>query len=338
MLHTVHGSIQHYDWGDTTALPRLLQREPDGKPWAEMWFGTHPMAPAHIESDHGPLLSTLSGEMTMLVKLLACASPLSLQTHPTKEQAERGFAHEESLGIDRAAPTRMYRDRSDKPEMMIALEPFEALCGFAAVATSVNLLRSMGWNNEADHLERNGISSYLTWAFEQSVAPPFDHAPTWLQNVAAVYPNDKGLRVAPLLHHIVLQPGEAIALPAGNLHAYLRGTGLEIMKSSDNVVRAGFTSKHIDVGELLAIVDTSELTEPVVRPTVDGSWLHYPSPTTAFSVSALDSTRDVNIQAANGHRMIFGMFHDSPSMAFLPAGESATVPAHKGIFWVCTQN
>lgn len=338
MLHTVHGSIQHYDWGDIAALPRLLQREPDGKPWAEIWFGTHPIAPAHIDANNGPLLSTLSGEMTMLVKLLACASPLSLQTHPTQEQAKRGFAREESLGIDRTAPTRMYRDPSDKPEMMIALEPFEALCGFAPIASSVNLLRSMGWNNEADHLESNGIASYVSWAFQQPAAPLCHHAPQWLQNVAALYPNDKGLRVAPLLHHIVLQPGEAIALPAGNLHAYLRGTGLEIMKSSDNVVRAGFTSKHIDVDELLAIVDTSELEDPVVRPTVNGPWLHYPSPTHAFSVSALDSTRETNIEAVNAHRLIFGMFHDAPSMTFLAAGESATVPANKGIFWVCTQN
>ena len=338
MLHTVHGSVQHYDWGDTTALPQLLQREPDGKPWAEMWFGTHPIAPSHLESDTGPLLSTVAGDMTMLVKLLSCVSPLSLQTHPNEEQAQLGFEREESLGIDRGAPTRMYRDRSDKPEMMIALEPFEALCGFAPHESTVDLLRSMGWNDEADHLDSHGITSYLSWAFQQSVMPPFDHAPRWLQNIAAMYPNDKGLRVAPLLNHIVLQPGEAIALPAGNVHAYLRGTGLEVMKSSDNVVRAGFTSKHVDVDELLAIVDTSELNEPVVRPKVDGAWLHYPSPTPAFSVSALDSTKEIHLEPIDGHRMIFGLFSNAPSMAFLAAGESATVPANKGVFWVCTQN
>lgn len=338
MLHTVHGSLQHYDWGDTIALPRLLQREPDGRPWAEMWFGTHPIAPSHLDSDTGPLLSTRAGEMTMLVKLLACVSPLSLQTHPNKEQAQRGFEREESLGIDRAAPARMYRDNSDKPEMMIALEPFEALCGFAPIASSVNLLRSMGWNDEADHLESNGITSYMMWAFQQSELPTCEHAPQWLQNIAALYPHDKGLRIAPLLNHIVLQPGEAIALPAGNVHAYLHGTGLEIMKSSDNVVRAGFTSKHVDVDELLAIVDPSELNDPVVRPRADGAWLHYPSPTDAFSVSALDSTKESHLAPISSHRMIFGMFEDAPSMAFLAAGEAASVPSDKGIFWVCTQN
>lgn len=337
-MRTVFGATQNYDWGDTAALPRLLHLPPDGKPWAEIWFGTHPIAPAHLDATNGPLLSEVSGEMTMLVKLLSCISPLSLQTHPNEEQAREGFAREEARGIDRAAPTRMYRDASDKPEMMIALEPFEALCGFAPVATSVELLRSMGWSTEADYLSQFGIAPYLRWAFEQPETPSCTHAPQWLQNIASAYPDDKGIRVAPLLHHIVLQPGEAIALPAGNLHAYLRGTGLEIMKSSDNVVRAGFTSKHVDVNELLSILDTSELAQPIVQPRRDGAWLHYPSPSTAFSVSAVDSAQSVDISPSASHRMIFGMFGDAPTMAFLPAGDSATLPARHGIFWMCTQN
>lgn len=337
-MRTVFGATQNYDWGDTAALPRLLHLPPDGKPWAEIWFGTHPIAPAHLDATNGPLLSEVSGEMTMLVKLLSCISPLSLQTHPNEEQAREGFAREEARGIDRAAPTRMYRDASDKPEMMIALEPFEALCGFAPVATSVELLRSMGWSTEADYLSQFGIAPYLRWAFEQPETPSCTHAPQWLQNIASAYPDDKGIRVAPLLHHIVLQPGEAIALPAGNLHAYLRGTGLEIMKSSDNVVRAGFTSKHVDVNELLSILDTSELAQPIVQPRRDGAWLHYPSPSTAFSVSAVDSAQSIDISPSASHRMIFGMFGDAPTMAFLPAGDSATLPARHGIFWMCTQN
>jgi mannose-6-phosphate isomerase len=337
-MRTVFGATQHYDWGDTTALPRLLHLPPDGKPWAEIWFGTHPIAPAHLDSPDGPFLASATGEMTMLVKLLACVSPLSLQTHPTKERAQAGFAREEALGIDRTAPTRMYRDDSDKPEMMIALEPFEALCGFARVDASVALLRSMGWDDEASYLAKHGIASYLSWAFDRPDTPLVTHAPQWLRTVAELYPNDKGLRVAPLLNHIVLQPGEAIALPAGNLHAYLRGTGLEVMKSSDNVVRAGFTSKHIDVSELLSIVDSTELPDPIVQPIRDGAWLHYSSPSPAFSVSAVDSALSPAIAPASGHRMIFGMFGASPSMVFLPSGESATLPINSGVFWVCTQN
>lgn len=274
----------------------------------------------------------------MLVKLLSCISPLSLQTHPTEARAQQGFAREEAQGIERTSPTRMYRDSSDKPEMLIALEPFEALCGFARVDSTVSLLRSMGWNSEADYLNEHGIASYLSWAFEQNTPPSCAHAPQWLQQVAEQYPNDMGLRVAPLLNHIVLQPGEAIALPAGNLHAYLRGTGLEVMKSSDNVVRAGFTSKHIDVAELLSIVDARELPDPIVRPARDAAWLHYPSPSPAFSVSAVDSSLTTNLASSSGHRMIFGMFGEAPTMVFVPQGEAATLPMDHGIFWVCTQH
>jgi len=336
MLRTVVGALQHYDWGDTTALPRLLQREPDGKPWAEMWFGTHHIAPSHVEGNES--LQSITGDMTMLVKLLACAQPLSLQTHPTLEQACEGFDREEAAGIDRAASTRMYRDASDKPEMLIALEPFEALCGFAPLNNSIALLQAMGWAIEAQVLDENGIDGYLMWAFEQEATPLMQHAPEWLQTIAQLYPADKGLRIAPLLNHVVLQPGEAISLPAGNLHAYLRGTGLEVMKSSDNVVRAAFTSKHVNVAELIRIVDTNELLQPVVRATELSGISTYPSPSDAFSVAAYNSAVVTELAATQQHRLIFGHFDEAPSMKLLLAGESASLPANAGTFWVCTQN
>ena len=336
MLRTVVGALQHYDWGDTTALPRLLQREPDGKPWAEMWFGTHHVAPSLLD-DSTPLQS-VTDDMSMLVKLLACAQPLSLQTHPTLEQACEGFDREEAAGIDRASVTRMYRDASDKPEMLIAFEPFEALCGFAPINNSIALLQAMGWAAEARVLDENGIDGYMVWAFEQSSPPLMQHAPEWLQRIAQLYPNDKGLRIAPLLNHVVLQPGEAIALPAGNLHAYMRGMGLEVMKSSDNVVRAAFTSKHVNVAELLRIVDTNELLQPVVHATSVSGVASYPSPSEAFSVSAYDSAVVTELTASNSHRLIFGHFNSAPSMKLLVAGESASLPANAGTFWVCTQN
>ncbi len=336
MLRTVVGALQHYDWGDTTALPRLLQREPDGKPWAEMWFGTHHVAPSLLD-DSTPLQS-VTDDMSMLVKLLACAQPLSLQTHPTLEQACEGFDREEAAGIDRASVTRMYRDASDKPEMLIAFEPFEALCGFAPINNSIALLQAMGWAAEARVLDENGIDGYMVWAFEQSSPPLMQHAPEWLQRIAQVYPNDKGLRIAPLLNHVVLQPGEAIALPAGNLHAYMRGMGLEVMKSSDNVVRAAFTSKHVNVAELLRIVDTNELLQPVVHATSVSGVASYPSPSEAFSVSAYDSAVVTELTASNSHRLIFGHFNAAPSMKLLVAGESVSLPANAGTFWVCTQN
>lgn len=338
MLRTVVGAIQHYDWGDTTALPRLLGVPANSLPWAEIWFGTHHVAPSHLDEKNGPLLSSVAGEMTMLVKLLACSQTLSLQTHPTVRQAQDGFAREESLGIPLTSPQRMYKDASDKPEMLIALEPFEALCGFAPLPSSIALLLSMGWEAEAEVLRTQGIAGYLAWAFEQLSAPNLAQAPQWLQNISQLHPLDPGVRIAPLLNYIVLQPGEALALPAGNLHAYLRGTALEIMKSSDNVVRAAFTTKHVDVSELLKIVDTEVLADPIARPTADGATLRYPSPSTAFSVEAVNSAHTRQLVACQQHRIIFGMFADAPSIKFLAAGDSADIPSDAGIFWVCTQN
>lgn len=336
MLRTVVGALQQYDWGDTTALPRLLNVEPNGQPWAEMWFGTHHVAPSSL--DDGKPLSDVTGEMSMLVKLLSCARPLSLQTHPNAQQARDGYDRDEVRGVDRNSPARVYRDASDKPEMLIALTTFEALCGFAPIDSSIALLHAIGWSNEARVLDEHGIDGYLLWAFEQTTPPLLDHAPEWLLNIAQMYPHDAALRVAPLLNHIVLQPAEAIALPAGNLHAYLNGTGLEVMKSSDNVVRAGFTSKHIDVPELLRIVDSTELLNPIARTTTDGPVTRYASPSGAFTVEAIESATDSHLAAIEQHRLIVGPFDSALGVKLLVAGDSATLPGGNGVFWVCTQN
>lgn len=331
MPRVVIGVEQHYDWGHPSAIAEMLGRTPERI--AELWFGTHPQGHSHLDTTDGPLLDSVTGEMTMLVKILACAQPLSLQTHPTLAQAQRGFEREEAREIPRSAPQRMYRDSSDKPEMLIALSAFEALCGFAPIDDSLALFADMGWRDEHDVLDANGIDGYLLWAFDQLDAPTLDRAPQWLQRVAALHPDDRGLRVAPLLHHRTLSPGEALALPAGNLHAYLSGTGLEVMKSSDNVVRAGFTSKHIDVQELLRIVDTSPLTEPVVRPSHDNGWDHYPSPTPSFSVSRCST--DV-VPADDAVRIVVVTNEVPLRTLLLMPGESCDVGP--GGAWVCRQD
>ena len=344
MAHRVIGAVQHYDWGHPSYIPRLFRHDPDGTPWAEMWFGTHSVAPSHIDSASGPLLESVSGSMTMLVKVLACTTPLSLQTHPTRAQAESGFAREETAGIALSDPKRTYKDMSDKPEMIIALTPFEALCGFDAVASSVERLSTYGWDVEANMLRTNGIAQYLQWAFTQNTSPSLADVPDWLSHIASLYPNDPGLRVAPLLNHVSLNPGQVLALPAGNLHAYLHGAGLEVMASSDNVVRAGFTTKHIDVHELLAIVDTTPLDDPLVVPVIDEAWTHYTSPSPAFDVASFGWVNQAVIPASSHSRMIFGTTdanEPQPHMMYVPAGESLTVtgpPKARCVSWVFTQN
>lgn len=326
------GVEKNYDWGDEVTIRESLGLPTSqGQKIAEMWFGTHPQGTARIDTPDGPPLSDIAGDMSMLVKLLSCDQPLSLQTHPTKQQAELGFAHEEALNIPRDAPHRMYRDHSDKPEMIVALSRFEALCGFATLEKSLALLTSMNWDAEASVLNQDGIATYISWAFQQPSPPSVDKAPEWLQRIAHLYPTDPALRVAPLLNHVILQPGEALSLPAGNLHAYLHGFGLEVMNSSDNVIRAGFTSKHVDVNELLKVVDTTPLLRPVVEMSEDGT---YPSPSPLFSVSRANSVND----APHFKRIAFGRFNNAEynEVLFLDAGDTLDSPHAFG--YVCTQH
>ena len=338
----IFGVEKNYDWGDETTIRRALGLAPTrGTRVAELWLGTHPMGPARLDNEDGPLMSEVTGNMTMLVKLLACAQPLSLQTHPTLEQAREGFAREEALGIARDAPNRMYRDDSDKPEMIVALSRFEALCGFAPVDQSLELLRDIGWAREADRLRDDGIAAYIEWALTRAEPCNVDSAPDWLKSIAELHPGDRALRVAPILNHVVLHEGEALSLPAGNLHAYLNGFGLEVMNSSDNVIRAGFTSKHVDAGELLRIVDTSPLHEP--RAQIDESRVgdFFESPSGQFSVcrfahAELRSTR---------HRIIYGTYHHDeshrdghthPAAYLLAAGDNDDVDIDGA--WMCVQD
>lgn len=344
MLRRIVGTAQHYAWGDAVSIPHLFGLPAESGTWAEMWFGTHHMGPSRLDGPDGPALADVAGEMEMLVKILAAGQPLSLQTHPTRAQAEAGFAREDAAGVPVDAPERMYRDRSDKPEVLIALTEFEALCGFQDHATIDATLASLGWQTERRVHASRGLAGYLRWCFEQDSPPPLFSAPRWLLDVASLHPHDQGLRVAPLLHHVVLAPGQALCLPAGNLHAYLKGCGLEVMNSSDNVVRAGFTTKHVDPEELLSILDTSTLDDPVVEPGADGT---YRSPSDYFSIARIDAAPTVDFAPDTAHRVVFGPFTTieatvettaKPRMLFLAAGDTGHMACPDGgHIWVCRQ-
>ena len=340
MLRRIVGTAQHYAWGDAVSIPGMFGVAAGAGTWAEMWFGTHHMGPSRLDAPDGPALADVAGEMEMLVKILAAGQPLSLQTHPTRAQADAGYDREDAAGVPVDAPERMYRDRSDKPEVLIALTEFVALCGFQDAAGIDATLASLGWRTERGVHASQGLAGYLRWCFEQESPPPLFSAPQWLLDVAALHPNDPGLRVAPLLHHVVLAPGQALCLPAGNLHAYLKGCGLEVMNSSDNVVRAGLTTKHIDPDELLEILDFSALDDPVVEPAADGS---YPSPSGAFSIRRIDAAPMVRFAPDTGHRVVFGPFTsvdspDKPAMLFLAAGDTGEMACPAGgHIWVCRQ-
>jgi mannose-6-phosphate isomerase len=306
-MHRVHGVTQHYAWGDLTTIPDLLGEEPDGRPCAELWFGTHPGGPSTI--DDGEPLESIVGPLPYLLKVLSAAEPLSLQVHPSTEQAVAGFVRENGLGIPLDAPQRTYRDRRHKPELLYALTPFQAMCGVAPADGTNALLAELGpaAAHLRDRFRDGGVTSVVEYLLRErpTLGPLLDAAAhhdepqcRWLNRLSQLHPGDPSAAMVLFLNHVAMEPGEAIYLGAGNLHAHLGGTGVEVMASSDNVVRCGLTSKYVDTEEVLRVLDPTPLADPLIKPTptLDGG-LNYPVPVNDFRITAYDIDGSVGWQA-----------------------------------------
>ncbi len=291
-MHSVRGVAQHYDWGDETAIPQLLGVPSDGRPWAEWWLGTHPSAPSSLADETS--LSAVSGELPYLLKLLGAARPLSLQTHPDAATAAAGFARESAAGVALDDPQRIYRDPFAKPELLCALTEFDTLCGFRPISATEVLLREIGADQVAAVLHDRGLKAAVADLYLGALdaaaiiaACSTHRSPeaSLVARLATLYPSEPSVAVTLLLNRVMLQPGEAIYLGPGNLHAYLHGFGVEIMGASDNVVRGGLTNKYVDVAELLTVLRFDELADPVVRAVEaePNRWC-YPTPGAPFEL------------------------------------------------------
>ena len=285
MLSRISGVTKNYDWGSKDLVPDFFGLETPSKPIAEIWFGTHPLGESETVGDHKPLSESLGKKLSFLVKILSAERALSIQVHPNPQQAKDGFHFEQAQGIAVDDPKRNYKDSSHKPEALIALTPFQALCGFRPKADLIQVFGAFGKSEpEFDSLAKSlSQGTSLAEIFESLIsntelAKRFTKSvdssqPDSMANKARAlvarlltqFPDDTGALVALMLNEVSLEPGEAIYLPAGNIHAYLSGLGLEVMASSDNVLRSGLTTKHIDVAEVLKLADFSELEEPKVR-------------------------------------------------------------------------
>jgi mannose-6-phosphate isomerase len=310
----VTGVVQHYAWGDQTFIPDLLQVTADGRPWAELWLGTHPNGPATI-TDGGPLVDS-TGPLPYLLKVLAAARPLSLQAHPTREQALDGHAR----GI--------YPDDRAKPELLCALTRFDALCGLRPVAATLTLLGALGADSLAATIRAHGLGAAIEGLYRGRIDPgPSVVACARSQRpeaelvtrLAGLYPDDPSVVVTLLLNRVTLQPGEALHLTAGNLHAYLSGAGIELMGASDNVVRGGLTEKYVDVDELLRILDTRPLVEPVMK--ADARSGRYPLPEAGCALVRVEPGRT---HSSTGHELAVDL--DGRTL-YLPPGSTLTPTA-----------
>lgn len=311
----LENTLRPYAWGSHTAIAELFGREPSGSPEAELWIGAHPDSPSmvvHPDGRREPLdrliahnpeaalgtaaVAAFGPRLPFLAKVLAAGAPLSLQVHPTPAQASEGFAAENRAGVPADAPHRNYRDDNHKPEMILALTPFEALCGFREPEAAADLFQAVAeLGVQAELLTE--ISSVLRGpgsvpqrletvfrrlieggpdvstlvdtgaaAVHNAVAAetPLPAELVTLAELAQAYPGDPGVLISLMLNRVSLQPGQAVYLPAGNVHAYLRGLGVEVMAASDNVLRGGLTPKHVDIPELIRTIEFEALGIPFV--------------------------------------------------------------------------
>ncbi len=300
----IHGTVMHYPWGTTDAIPEILGIPTDGRPHAEYWLGAHALAPSSVANRHLDALvaadptvigdtcvATFGHQLPFLMKLLSARHALSIQAHPNRTQAEDGYRRENAAGLAIDDPTRSYKDPWPKPEIIIALSEFRMLLGFRDPLETYALFEGLGVAELLAPIigplaHRHGsagteevfldvlcigddraelVNQLLAAAVRQAGEP--DGVGEFARLIVELdehFPGSPGILAACMMNLVTLQPGQAAFIPTGTLHAHLCGTGVEVMANSDNVVRGGLTPKHIAVEELVSVVDFGVLTPQIL--------------------------------------------------------------------------
>jgi len=360
--------IMEYAWGSRTHIPALLGNPaPSEQPQAELWMGAHPKAPSRtlgqtlievIDENPSAMLGSSAaerygGRLPFLFKLLAAAKPLSIQAHPNKEQAKAGFLTEESAGLAVDAANRNYKDDNHKPEILCALTEFWALNGFRTLPSMLELIDEVKLNSIASeiHLLRQTPNQAGLRRFFESVieidgsrkdlllsellrgAGELKSTRSeyrWILEVSDLFPGDIGVLCVLLLNLVKLEPGQAIFCAAGDLHAYLDGFAVELMANSDNVLRGGLTSKHVDVPELMKTLTFQTGDVEILEPQ-NG---RYVTPADEFELSVLEVGNQEIHRQSRGFEILLNVAGDasvsdpaSPGPVPLPRGASVAIPA-----------
>lgn len=328
-MYRIKGVIQHYNWGGNTFLPMLLNVDnPSQKPFAEYWLGVHASGPAEVDLGEGAktsLSNLLNSDkpkhlgsavwkrfngLPFLLKILDVKDMLSIQVHPNKMDAEKGFIRENDLKIPLDAPHRNYKDDNHKPEVMIALSEFWLLHGFADNITD-RITQYPFLQKFSSYFEEGGIKGLYKFLMElpqdqinellgghaaliteQYISGELDKSSPDFWAARAIVNGggllDRGIFSIYLFNIIKMHPGEAIFQGARMPHAYLEGQNIELMANSDNVLRAGLTPKHMDIPELLVNTDFVETIPSIMKEGLNGEWVNYPCPVEDFSISSLN--------------------------------------------------
>jgi mannose-6-phosphate isomerase len=364
-IYKLNNQIKNYEWGSSNLIPQFLGMEDYKKiPYAEMWMGTHGGAPSQIESclnelnpDEKKYLKDISGELPFLFKLIAVEKQLSIQAHPNKEQALEGYRQEEEAGLALNAPRRNYKDTNHKPEIICAISPFSLMAGFREYEQIKSLLESFALmfpqlkeiitslikavNTgslavffrilfELSDLEREYINS-LILEKDKSEIKGVISSEQWnlIKEFASQYPGDPAILSPLYLNLITLKPGDAIYVPAGILHSYSKGFGVELMAASDNVLRSGLTPKYIDIPQLMGIVNYNPYRPEIITPD-SSSWFCYQTPCREFVLALMRYGGGENIFPAKGPAICIvtegeltagGVKIKKGESFFIPAGE-----------------
>jgi len=371
-MYIIVGALKRYPWGSTDAIPSLLGKRPDGMPWAEYWLGAHPdgsatvaggqrlddMIAQHPESLGEAGRATFGDRLPFLVKLLAAASPLSIQAHPSRSQAEAGHARENEAGIAPSSPERIFRDDWPKPEVIIALDTFDALVGFREPTETARLIGALGVEAlapvvsilaaaeptadatcEAFLAVFRCATGEMVTALAAALATAVRTTPAdeWFRETARVltdaYLDDPSVLVALMLNRSRLARWDALFVPAGTMHAYLGGVGVEVMAASDNVVRGGLTGKHVDISVLSEIGDFQPGEPTVLAPHEAAPGLFsYETAAPEFCVWLVRSPDGaLRLPAEAGPRIVVGLSGelalDGSTQARLAQGDAVFVDA-----------
>lgn len=366
--------IQNYAWGSKTALHQLFAIENSNQePQAELWMGAHPNGcsclvingqnvklSAFIAQNPSLMLGEHTarqfGELPYLFKILAAENALSIQVHPNKQQAERGFAREEQLGIALTAAHRNYKDPNHKPELVYALTEYQAMNGFRtnqeilsyfielAIDELQPLVKAFQANPTAQGLSHffSGLLSLKGEAKNRALETFMNQAkqidlPLFqlIVELEKQYPNDIGLFAPLMLNVITLQPGEAMFLDAETPHAYLHGTGLEIMANSDNVLRAGLTPKYMDIEELVACTQFKHkpFEQLRLKPEMMEGSEQYPIPVADFKFAIIPQATQQAICVRSAEIVLpldssMMLQHANGEQCLVAKGQSVFIPAY----------
>ena len=383
MIYKLTGSLQNYVWGGHQYIPQLLNiPAEENQYYAEWWLGAHHSAPSAIEVDGKNVLLTeflqknptalgaqsrasFGDELPYLLKILDVAQPLSIQLHPTKTQAEIGFAEENAKGINLKASTRTYKDNNHKPEMMIALSDFWLLHGFktkSQILATLNarpslqpLAEKLGKQSLAEFYadvmlaDQSTLANWLLPIIEANQQPykngelALDNPDYWVlytMEAMAISPEklDAGLVCFYLFNIVHLKEGEGIFQDAGIPHAYLRGQNVELMACSDNVIRGGLTPKYVDIVELLKIVDCREVTPQIISAAPQNqSEFTYKTPVNDFALAQIcvevQQHTELTLQSAGILLVMQGelKIQEKSAALILKQGESAFITADSNV-------